>query len=88
MDIPYLGRSFVLCQTLAAACALWPVATAIAQPIASISSPDYVSPLRGYKTYTAPEPIDWRKANQTVDAIGGWRAYAREPKPKNEGGKP
>lgn len=88
MDIPSLSRSFLLCQTLVSACALWPVTTAIAQPIASISPPDYASPLRRYNAYAAPEPIDWRKANQTVDANGGWRAYAREPMPKNEGGKP
>lgn len=88
MDIPSLGRNFLLCQTLVAACTLWPVATAIAQPIASISAPNYLSPLRGYNVYATTESIDWRKANQTVEAIGGWRTYAREPLLKNEGGQP
>lgn len=39
----------------------------------------YRSPLAGYKKLAdeAP-PVAWRNANDAVERIGGWRAYARE----------
>jgi hypothetical protein len=39
----------------------------------------YRSPLAGYKKLAdeAP-PVAWRNANEAVERIGGWRAYARE----------
>lgn len=29
-----------------------------------------------------PPPADWRAANERVERIGGWRAYAREKLPE------
>jgi hypothetical protein len=38
----------------------------------------YRSPLAGYKGH-ADQPVgSWRQANDTVNKVGGWRAYARE----------
>jgi hypothetical protein len=39
----------------------------------------YRSPLASYKKLAdeAP-PVAWRNANEAVERIGGWRAYARE----------
>lgn len=36
------------------------------------------SALAGYKRLAEPPAADWKAANQTVERIGGWRAYARE----------
>jgi hypothetical protein len=47
-----------------------PVQRAEAAPAA----PDF----EGYRPFSAEEVGDWRKANDTVREIGGWRAYARE----------
>jgi hypothetical protein len=34
---------------------------------------------RSYKKFAADEPMqDWRRANDTVREVGGWRAYAKE----------
>ncbi len=34
---------------------------------------------RNYKKFSADEPMqDWRRANDTVREVGGWRAYAKE----------
>lgn len=38
----------------------------------------YSSAFEGYRPFSADEVGDWRKANDTVREIGGWRAYARE----------
>jgi hypothetical protein len=39
----------------------------------------YRSPLAGYKKLAAEAPpVAWRDANDAVERIGGWRAYARE----------
>jgi hypothetical protein len=36
-------------------------------------------PSKAYKQFTPEEPLtDWRRANETVNAIGGWRTYAKE----------
>jgi hypothetical protein len=34
--------------------------------------------LARYRRFSDEPPIAWREANNTADAIGGWRAYARE----------
>ena len=34
--------------------------------------------IEGYRNYEPVERVDWSEANQTVDEIGGWRAYARD----------
>lgn len=39
----------------------------------------YRSALTGYKKLAAESPpVAWRDANDAVERIGGWRAYARE----------
>ena len=48
-------------------------------PSASASdAPAYRSAFENYRPFTAQEVQDWRRSNDTVRAIGGWRAYARE----------
>jgi hypothetical protein len=38
----------------------------------------YKAPLASYRSLRDDAPVDWRQANETVRAVGGWRAYARE----------
>ena len=38
----------------------------------------YRSAFEGYRPFAAGDVQDWRRANDTVREIGGWRAYARE----------
>jgi hypothetical protein len=38
----------------------------------------YTSPLASYKRFQDAPPGAWQDANQTVNRIGGWRAYARQ----------
>ena len=38
----------------------------------------YQSAFEGYRPFEAGEVQDWRKSNETVREVGGWRAYARE----------
>ena len=38
----------------------------------------YQSAFEGYRPFEAGEVQDWRKSNDTVREVGGWRAYARE----------
>jgi hypothetical protein len=63
---------------LAGAAAFAAPAGAQAQPGAPVAPPAYRSAFEGYRPYQAQEVQDWRQANDTVRAIGGWRAYARE----------
>jgi hypothetical protein len=45
----------------------------------------YRSALVGYKKLAAePPPVAWRQANEAVERIGGWRAYAREAREARE----
>ncbi len=48
-----------------------------AAPATAQAAP-YSSAFEGYRPFSADEVGDWRKANETVREIGGWRAYARE----------
>ena len=32
----------------------------------------------GYQPYTDAKVLPWKQSNDTVGAVGGWRAYARE----------
>jgi hypothetical protein len=43
----------------------------------SISLP-YQSPIEGYQRYADSKIEAWRQSNQTVEQIGGWKAYAHE----------
>jgi hypothetical protein len=47
-------------------------------PQQDASVPAYRSAFEGYKPFAAGDVQDWRKSNDTVREIGGWRAYARE----------
>jgi len=38
----------------------------------------HVSTLASYRRLGDDKPVAWSDANQTVNCIGGWRAYARE----------
>lgn len=38
----------------------------------------YRSALSAYRPYAEQSIGSWREANETVNRIGGWRAYARE----------
>jgi hypothetical protein len=38
----------------------------------------HVSPLASYRRLGDDKRIAWAEANETVNRIGGWRAYARE----------
>lgn len=48
-----------------------------AAAVAATDAP-YNSAFEGYRPFEATEVQDWRQSNETVRAIGGWRAYARE----------
>lgn len=45
---------------------------------ASVPALVYQSSLLSYRPYTEQSVGSWRQANETVNRIGGWRAYARE----------
>jgi hypothetical protein len=47
-------------------------------PKAKVPALVYESSLARYRPYGEAKPIGWREANDTVNRIGGWRAYARE----------
>lgn len=47
-------------------------------PAASAAAPAYQSAFEGYRPFEDGKVQDWRKSNDTVREIGGWRAYARE----------
>jgi hypothetical protein len=51
-------------------------------PKASVPLLFYVSSLSAPQS-TAETPPSWRQANDTVNRIGGWRAYAREAQQAN-----
>jgi hypothetical protein len=45
---------------------------------ARVPAAAYVSSLAGFRRLGDDQRIDWRQANEVVNRIGGWRAYARE----------
>lgn len=45
---------------------------------ARVPAAGYQSALSSYRRLGEDRPVDWRQANQTVNRIGGWRAYARQ----------
>jgi hypothetical protein len=70
---------------LGAVVALPLTSTALAQarphpldPSAPVPALVYRSSLGEHRSYQASEVGSWRNANETVNRIGGWRAYARE----------
>ncbi len=47
-------------------------------PAATVPATSHRSPFEGYRPWR-DEPVgSWRSANDTVGAIGGWKAYAKE----------
>ena len=56
-----------------------PTAVAPVSPATpSTSSLRYESVFARYQSYRDEKTGSWREANETVDRIGGWRAYAKE----------
>ena len=55
-------------------------------PKAKVSALVYESSLARYRPYRDAKPIGWREANETVNRIGGWRAYAREAQQSDAAG--
>ncbi len=47
-------------------------------PQASVPAAVHASPLAGYRALGEDRRVPWREANERVNRIGGWRAYARE----------
>lgn len=48
---------------------------------ARVPAATYASALAGYRRLGDDKRIPWKDANDTVNRIGGWRAYARESQP-------
>lgn len=52
---------------------------AVAEILPPSTSPSaYKSAFAGYRRFSDEPLMPWRSANDTVRAIGGWQAYARE----------
>lgn len=45
---------------------------------ARVPAATHASSLAGYRRLGEDKRIDWKEANETVNRIGGWRAYTRE----------
>jgi hypothetical protein len=71
----------VLAALLAAPMALAAPRPDPADPAASAPKLQHRSSLADYKRHAEPPASDWKAANQTVERVGGWRAYAREAAP-------
>ena len=69
-----------------AACSTWSVAQPVAQPqhaqnpTQTSSVVRYQSPIAHYQPYRDMAVQPWAQSNQTVQEVGGWRAYAKEAK--------
>lgn len=73
----FLRPPAMLARLTAAHLVLLPLA--ISPVYAQPSSPlEFRSAFEGYKPYTDEKTIDWKRANDNVGKIGGWREYARE----------
>ena len=69
----------VLFAPAATPVALAQQASAPAAPAAAAGArPAYRSAFDGYRGFTDQPVESWRKANDDVGRIGGWKAYARE----------
>ena len=55
-----------------------PEASPPAPAASSAAAPVYQSAFEGYRPFEDGKVQDWRKSNDTVRDVGGWRAYARE----------
>ena len=71
---PHNHAAVTTAKPPAAATAATPVA-----PVTTSTSPlRYESVFARYQSYRDEKTGSWRDANETVDRIGGWRAYAKE----------
>ena len=72
----------VLFATVAMPVALAQQASALAAPVVPTAAEGaglaYRSAFDGYRGFTDQPVGSWRKANDDVGRIGGWKAYARE----------
>ncbi len=60
-------------------------------PQARVPAAVYPSALAAYRRLGEDKPVPWNEANETVNRVGGWRAYAREahqPEPEPEPAAP
>lgn len=49
-----------------------------ADPAASVPAAVWRGSLAGYRRYAEQPVAPWKQSNETVNRLGGWRAYARE----------
>ena len=49
-----------------------------ADPKAPVPRATYQSPFKNYSSLGDAKPAGWKAANDAVEQIGGWRAYAEE----------
>ena len=47
-------------------------------PATAAAAPSWRSAFDGYQPFSDEKTLSWRQANDTVQGVGGWRAYARE----------
>jgi hypothetical protein len=55
-----------------------PVAADPLDPQARVPAASYTSALSTYRRLGEDKTLPWKEANETVNRIGGWRAYARK----------
>ena len=70
-----------------------PAAPADAAPSSRPNVTPYRSAFENYRPFADEKLVPWKEANETVRAIGGWRAYAKEAnedkgKPASASGEP
>lgn len=79
--LSWCTSSIALALAIAGPAHAQPATAARPDPLdAKASVPDvvYRSALSAYRPYAEQSVGSWREANETVNRIGGWRAYARE----------
>lgn len=54
------------------------VARAQTKPPAAAAPPEWRSAFESYRPFSDEKTAPWRQSNDTVQGVGGWRAYARE----------
>lgn len=77
MFLPYPVRAAAVAALIAAPAIAAPRPDP-ADPAASTPRLTHRSALADYKRADDAPASDWKSANQLVERIGGWRAYARE----------
>lgn len=71
-------------RLVAAACACLTLSAHAAETPDPAAPPDSAPPFERYQSWREAPPGDWRKLNERVGEIGGWRTYLRES--QDEGG--